>query len=392
MNAETRIVIVGGGYTGMLAALRLARRTRRGEIRIVLINPSDRFTERLRLHQVAAGRELARYRIPDLLTGTGIEFVRARVVSLEARARQIRLDTGRTLRYDRLIYAVGATADTARIPGAAEHAWTLDDPRVVHRFAARLAECRTVAVLGAGPTGIEAATEIAANNPNTRVTLIGITEPGAMMGERARAYLRRALDRLGVTVVVDPVTEVRPDGIQLASGTTIPADLTLWTAGVRNAPLAASAGIATDPRGAILVDATLKSVSHPEIRAIGDAAAVTMPWGPLHGTCQSGMPTAAYAADTTARELRGKPVRPFHFGYIHQPVSLGRRDAVIQFTHPDDTPLRAHLTGRLAVVYKAAVSASPVPVFRLAKFLATPVTLPRGGCAQTVLERATIEQ
>lgn len=87
----------------------------------------------------------------------------------------------------------------------------------------------------------------------------------------------------------------------------------------------------------------------------------------IHGTCQSGIPTGAYAADAIAARMRGRTPKPFRFGYIHQLVSLGRKDAVIQFTRADDTPRRAYLTGRLAILYKQSVSSGPPVFFRMSK-------------------------
>lgn len=386
MTTDTRIVVLGAGYTGMLAAIRLARRTRALNVRITLVNPSARFTERLRMHQIAAGQELADHRIPELLDGTGIEFVQGRATSIDPRAQLVTVDGQRQLHYDELIYALGSSTDTGVVPGVADHAWTLNDPRTAHTFAGRLAEIAavggTVTVCGGGLTGIEAAAEIAEAHPDAQVTLISGSEPGAMMGERARAYLNTALDRLGVRRIVgQAVTKVLPDAVELADGALIPAELTLWTAGVRVAPLAADAGIATDARGLIVVDPALRSISHPNIRAIGDAAAVRMDWGRIHGTCQSGLPTAAYTADALARQLRGKTVKPFRFGYFHQPVSLGRSDAVIQFTRADDTPARWYLTGRAAVAYKEFVSSSPVKTYRLSKKMTVSVTVSKAGTA-----------
>ncbi|WP_029892687.1 NAD(P)/FAD-dependent oxidoreductase [Nocardia brasiliensis] len=383
MDTAHRIVILGGGYTGMVAAARLARRTRKQDVRITLVNPSARFTERLRMHQIAAGQELADHRIADILAGTGVEFVQGWATSLDPASGHVLVDGTRTLPYDELIYALGSSTDTDIVPGAADHAWTLNDPRVAHRFADRLnvvaAQGGTVAVCGGGLTGIEAAAEIAENHPGLRVTLISSGEPGAMMGDKARAYLNRAFDRLGVVREIGrAVTKVLPDAVELAGGTVLPADLTLWTTGVRVAPLAAAAGIATDERGLIVVDETLRSVSHPNIHAVGDAAAIRMPWGQIHGTCQSGIPTAAYTADAIARQLRGKAPKPFRFGYFHQPVSLGRRDAIIQFTKSDDTPGRFYLTGRAAVAYKESVSASPVPIVRFSRRMNVPVKLRAG--------------
>ncbi|MFF1442469.1 NAD(P)/FAD-dependent oxidoreductase [Streptomyces sp. NPDC058295] len=389
MNTEHRIVVLGAGYTGMLAAIRLARRTRRLSTRITLVNPSARFTERLRMHQIAAGQELAEYRIPDLLAGTGVAFVQGWATAIDSRARNVSVDTGRAgpavLSYDTLVYALGSSTDTSVVPGA-EHAFTLNDPHTAHEFAARLpalaAAGGTVAVCGGGLTGIESAAEIAESYPGLEVTLVSRDVLGAMMGERARTYLHHALDRLGVNVRPGAtVTKVLTDAVELADGELLPSGLTLWTTGVRVPQLAAESGIATDARGRVVVDTGLRSVSHPEVYAVGDAAAVHQAWGPIHGTCQSGLPTAQYVADALARRLRGKKAKPFRFGYFHQPVSIGRQDAVIQFTYADDSPRRWYLKGTWAIRYKETVSGSPVKLYRLSRRMNVSATLSRGGRA-----------
>jgi hypothetical protein len=139
------------------------------------------------------------------------------------------------------------------------------------------------------------------------------------------------------------------------------------------------AGIEVDRRGRVVVDAMLRSVSHPDVHAIGDAAAIRQPWGEIHGTCQSGIPTGAYTADAISRLLSGRKAEPFRFGHSHRTVSLGRRDAVIQFTHPDDTPRRWTLTGRAAAVYKEVVSGSPLTTYRLTSRYPGALAWPRGG-------------
>lgn len=382
MADEHRIVVLGAGYTGMMCAVRLAHRTRRQRVRITLVNRSDLFVERLRLHQVAAGQRLAEHRIPELLEGTGIAFVRGEAAAIDAEAHTVRLQDGEVLGYDTLVLALGSRTDTDTVPGVADHAFPLESPELAARLADLAAAGGTVTVCGGGLTGIEAATEIAESRPELRVTLLSNGEPGAMMGPRARAHLRRAFTRLGITVRTGArVTKVLPDAVELADGELVPADLCVWTTGVKVPPLAADAGITVDDRGRTVVDATLASVSHPDIRAIGDAAAVRQNWGTVHGTCQSGIPTGAYAADAIALALRGKRAKPFRFGYFHQPVSLGRRDAVIQFTHADDTPRRAYLKGRWAVMYKESVSGSPLGVYRISKRLNINPQLSKGGKA-----------
>ncbi|MFC6021676.1 NAD(P)/FAD-dependent oxidoreductase [Plantactinospora solaniradicis] len=378
-----RIVVLGAGYTGMLAAIRTARRTRRHGGRVTLVNPSQRFTERLRMHQIAAGQRLAEHQIPDLIRGTGVEFLPGRATRIDLERRELHLDTAdgdRRLGYDTLVYAIGSVADTTRVPGSDANAYTLDSPATATRLAARLAELAgrgaggTVAVCGGGLTGIEAATEIAESRPGLRVVLLTRDAPGSMMGDRARAHLDRALHRLGIEVRTGvDIVRIGPDAVELADGERVPVDACLWTTGFVAPPLAAEAGLTVDGHGRIVVDPTLRSVSHPSVYAIGDAAAIPAPWGMLHGTCQSGIPSGAHAADGIGRRLRGRAARPFRFGYLHQPVCLGRRDAVIQFTRPDDTPSRWYLAGRLAITYKEIVSSSPTATFRLSRWLSVPL-------------------
>lgn len=389
MENNHRILVLGGGYTGMLCAIRLARRTRRTGARITLVNPSARFTERLRMHQVFAGQELADHRIGDLLDGTGVVFVQGAATAIDTAGRSVAVETPGgpvELAYDSMVYALGSATDTSMVPGAVEYAHTLNNPRDARHFTDRLTQLAatggTVSVCGGGLTGVEAATEIAESHPGLRVTLISRSEPGPLMNAKARAHLHAAFARLGITLRTgSAISKVLPGGVELADGTNVQADACLWTTGVRVPALAADAGIAVDERGLILVDATLRSTSHPEIHAIGDAAAVHQAWGQIHGTCQSGLPTAAYTADALAGRLRGKSVKPFRFGYFHQPVSLGRRDAVIQFTHADDTPRRWFLSGRAAVAYKELISGSPVKMYRLTKRVYVSAHLSHGGRA-----------
>ncbi len=373
-----QIVLLGAGYTGMMCAVRVARRTRRHGGQVTLVNPFPRFTERLRMHQTATGQSLAEVSIPGLLAGTGVTFVQGWASALDPAMRRVQVSTvdgERTLEYDTLVYAIGSVTDVSAVPGVDTHAFTLNSPTDASRLAARLAAVPggTVAVCGGGLTGIEAATEIAESHPGARVMLLTRDVPGSMMSPPARAYLNRALDRLGIEVRTGvEVTKVLPDAVQLAGGELVPVDACLWTTGFVARPLAAQAGYTVDPAGRIVVDANLRSVSHPSTFAIGDAAAIRQPWGTIHGTCQSGIPSGAYAADAIGRSLRGRRLAPFRFGYIHQPVSLGRRDAVIQFTRADDSPRRWFLTGRLAVLYKEFVTSSPPVAYRISRRLNIP--------------------
>jgi NADH dehydrogenase len=369
----TEILILGAGYTGMAATAGLVGRLkRRDDVHITIVNPQTRFTERLLLHQTASGQTLADLEIPDQLEGTGVDFVQGWVTGIDADAQTVRIDDAHTLRYDTLIYALGSIADTETVPGVDEFAYTLNsaqDATLLAEHLNRIAD-GPVVVAGGGLTGIESAAEIAERHPELDVVLLTRQVPGSMMSDKARARLHAGLQRLGVQVRAGvDIVKVMSDGVALDDGEVVDAQAVLWTTGVRVSPLAACAGFDVDDRGRIVTDEALRSVSHPNVYAVGDAAAIQQGYGVIHGTCQSGIPTALHAATSIARELKGKQPKKFRFGYVHQPVSLGRNDGVIQFTHADDTPGRFYLAGRFAVAYKETVSSSPWTTYRLLKVL-----------------------
>lgn len=383
------VVVLGAGYAGMAAAVQLAARTgkRRDAVRVTVVNARERFTERMRLHMTATGRPLDAMSVPEMLEGTGARFTRGWVTAVDAAARTVRVDDERVLSYDTLVYALGGVADTSAVPGVGDHAYTLDSAEDAQLLAERLEALGrddgrgTVAVVGTGLTGIESAAEIAERYPRLDVVLLGGEEPGATMNDKAAAHVRAALDRLGVRVRGGVrVAKVLAGSVELEGGGSIAADAVLWTGGTRVAPLAAAAGLEVDERGRIVTDRALRSVSHPEVYAVGDAAAIRQGYGVMHGTCQGGMPTGVHAALSIDRVLRGKQPKPFRFGYYHTPVSLGRGDAVVQFTRPDDSPRRICLVGAAAVRYKETVTASPWPTYgRMKKMPASGAFWPRGG-------------
>jgi NADH:ubiquinone reductase (H+-translocating) len=125
----------------------------------------------------------------------------------------------------------------------------------------------------------------------------------------------------------------------------------VWCGGFAAHPLAGEAGLAIGADGRVRVDAALRSVSHPHVLAAGDAAGTG-----YRMCCQAGLPAGAHAADTVAAELAGREPKPFRLGFLGQSISLGRRDALIQWTDRADNPKPHVTTGRRAAVYKNAVT------------------------------------
>jgi NADH:ubiquinone reductase (H+-translocating) len=136
----------------------------------------------------------------------------------------------------------------------------------------------------------------------------------------------------------------------------IPAAVTVWTTGFAVHPIAKAAALQVTGTSQIVVDGTMRSVSHPDVYAIGDAAFAMGARGtPLRMSCASGTPMAWQAADAIAARLTGRKLPNAPLRYFNQCISLGRKEGVIQYVTADDRTVPAVLTGRLAAVYKELV-------------------------------------
>jgi NADH dehydrogenase FAD-containing subunit len=215
----------------------------------------------------------------------------------------------------------------------------------------------SVVVVGGGLTGLEAATEIAEARPDLDVALAARGELGDWLSPKGRRHLRKVFDKLGITVHEHTaVTGVGADRVTTAGGGTIPAAVTLWTTGFAVHPIAKATTLDVTDNGQIVVDGTMRSVSHPDVYAIGDAALAMGPGDkPLRMSCASGTPMAWQAADAIAARLTGGKIPKAPLRYFNQCVSLGRREGLIQYVTADDRAVPAALTGRLAAVYKELI-------------------------------------
>ncbi|WP_063049536.1 NAD(P)/FAD-dependent oxidoreductase [Nocardia arthritidis] len=352
MTGQHRIVVLGAGYAGLAAARRLARTAR--DARITVVDAHASFVERVRLHQQAAGQRIAALDLRESLESKDIRFVRALATEIDTVAKRVVLDAGPAVEYDALVYALGSIADVQSVPGVAEHAYSIATQEDVHDLSTLGGP---VAIVGAGATGIELAAELAESRPGIKVLLLGTEEPGAWLSARARAHIRRTLERLGVEIVSGAkVIEVTSEGPRLADGSLVEAAATVWTTGFRVPDLAARSGLAVDSDGRVRTDATLRSVTHPDIFAAGDAAVIAGPGGrDLRMACATALPTGKHAADAVVARMRGREPKELRFRYVLHCLSLGRRDGVVQAVHADDAPARTVLTGRTAAWVKERI-------------------------------------
>lgn len=332
---QHRIVVLGAGYAGAIAAGRLARRLHREDVTITLVNAEPDFVERVRMHQLAVGQDLKPRPFSEMFADTGVELKLAKVTGVEVDRRTVTvIDAEGTeeLAYDTLVYALGSGWNTQGVPGTTEHAHQIAGRPGALRLRERLAGLdagQPVVVVGGGLTGLEAATEIAEARPDLDVVLAARGGLGDSLAPKGRRHLRKVFDKLGITVHEHAaVTGVEADRVTIADGKAIPAAVTVWTAGFAVHTIAEATALEVTDAGQIVVDGTMRSVSHPDVYAIGDAAMVTGPGDkPLRMSCASGAPTAWQAADAIVARLTGGKLPNVPLRYFNQCISLGRRKA-----------------------------------------------------------------
>lgn len=371
------IVIVGGGAGGLELATRLGDTLgRKGRARVTLIDRSRTHLWKPLLHEVAAGSMDLDAHDLDYLAQARWHHFRFQLGSMDGldRARRVvsvaptfdeegrELISRREIPYDTLVIAVGSHTNDFGTPGAREHAISLDLPEQAELFHRRLinacirANAQTaplrpeqlkVAIIGAGATGVELAAELHKTtrelvaygldriDPERDVRLTIIEAAARILPalpERLSKATEELLAALKVQVLTgERVTEVAADGVRTASGRSIPAELTVWAAGIK-APdfLRDIGGLESNRINQLVVKQTLETTRDPNVFAFGDCACC--PW-PGHQYC---VPPRAQAAHQQAlhlvamlrRRLEGKPLKPYVYRDFGSLVSLGEYSTV----------------------------------------------------------------
>jgi len=276
-----RVALLGGGHAHAYL-LRMLIDAPLHDARLTLVTPYDRHTYSGMLPGLVAGHyavEDVQIDLVRLAAAAGAVVRRAQVTALDAAQRRASLDDGTTLDYDLASLNLGSLPNTAAVPGSDAHALAA---KPFERFLegwnsllARPAAARLeVALVGAGAAGVELAMAIAyrldALARKGGVTLYSDRPMFAgSLARRVRAALARNCVRLREP---EAVTRLEANGVVVARAARERYDTVIWTAGAAPLPWLRATGLDTDAAGFVLVDDMLRSISHPEVFAVGDCA------------------------------------------------------------------------------------------------------------------------
>ncbi len=367
-----RIVILGGGFGGLYAALRLSQLpwTKPQKPAIVLIDQNDRFLFSPLLYEILTG-ELQTWEIAppfeELLANTGVRFHQGAVAAIDVDSeKKVLLKDGSDFTYDRLVLALGGETPLHVVPGASEYAFpfrTVNDAyRVEERLRALEASEKDfirVVVVGAGYSGVELACKLADRlKERGRIRLVEQADTILRTSsEFNREAAMRALDDRRVWLDLETTVEsLDAETISLlykGQIDAIPADLVLWTVGTRVAAAARELPLKQNSRGQLVTLPTLQAIDRPEIFALGDLADCKDAEGQqVPATAQAAIQQADYAAWNVWASLSDRPLLPFRYQAAGEMMALGIDNATLTGLGIKlDGPI-AHLARRLVYLYR----------------------------------------
>ena len=367
----TRICILGGGFGGLYTALRLDQLPweKATKPEIVLIDQRDRFVFLPLLYELVTG-ELESWEIAppyaELLAHTSIRFVQAAVAGIEVDQKQVKLQTGETVTYDRLVLAMGGETPLDLIPGVADHALpfrTIADAYALEEKLRKLEQSDLdkirVAVVGAGYSGVELACKLAERlGDRGRLRLVELSDQILRTSpEYNRTTASQALSDRGVWIDLETaVQSVTADSLSLlykGVTDTIPVDLVLWTVGTRIAEVVKNLPLTKNQRGQVIINEMLQVVDRPEIFALGDLADCKDAEGQqIAPTAQVAFQQADYAGWNVWASLSNRPLLPFRYYHLGEMMTLGTDNATLTGLGIQLNGPFAHIARRLAYLYR----------------------------------------
>ena len=333
MTKTEDVLIVGGGFAGVQAALHLSNDAR-FVVTILSDDPDMRYYPTL--YRTATGGVRASSSIP--LTkifehANNVKIENGKAETIDKKAKIIITEDKKTYSYDVLILALGVITNYFGIPGLAEYSYSIKSQEQVERFKAHLHKQLTddrrpdlnYVIVGAGPTGIELAgalpeylRHIMRNHKikNNRAIHIDLIEAAPQLLPRSPKTtsnsVKRRLKKLGIKLYVNSVVQAENiDGLTV-SGKPIRSHTVIWTAGVTNHPFFTNNHFIMMGRGKVAVDIYLQTDEN--IYVLGDNANT-----PFSGMAQTALRDGEFVATNLKRKASGKSLKSYN---AKQPITI----------------------------------------------------------------------
>jgi len=351
------ILILGAGYGGLLTALEARRLMTADAARITIVNRHPFHQLITELHQPAAGRvneKDVRLPLDKLLKGKRVDVCLGDIENIELDTHRVHFTGGGFLAYDYLVVGLGSETEFFGIPGLKEHSLILksvDDAKKIRTHieeniaaypSTQNAANLTVAVGGAGLTGIELVGELADMMPHlcakygvdpSLVKLLSIEAAPSILPGFPSTLIERAknsLEARGVEFVTGvPIVQMETGRAHLKDGRLVETNTLVWTGGVRGHSVVAGSGLAVDGRGRALVNEYLQSSNHENVFVVGDSAIVMGPEGrPYPPTAQLAGQMGTHVGAQLHAMIKHLKMDSFHPHFSGTLASLGRKDAI----------------------------------------------------------------
>lgn len=321
--AKRKIIIVGGGFGGVKAALKLAEDKR---FKITLVSDRESFQYHPTLYRTATGGLTAQSQIPlaTIFEDKPVSIVHGKAVSINKRTRTLTLANEENLFYDDIIFALGSVTNYFGIKGLEKHSFgvkTIDDilelREYIHNQLTETQKPDThYVIVGGGSTGVELAGALPSylhkvmknhgiRKRNIHIDLVEAS-PRLLpsMPKATSRAVRRRLRNLGVTLHLGKPVQGRTADALMVGGKPIRSHTVVWTAGVDNNPFFTKNNFSFSPRGKVGVNVYLQADDN--VYVIGDNANT-----PYSGMAQTALLDGAFVAENLKRLADGKDPKPY---------------------------------------------------------------------------------
>ncbi|WP_409275262.1 NAD(P)/FAD-dependent oxidoreductase [Neobacillus sp. SCS-31] len=355
MVKKEKIVILGGGYAGLLTAVTLQKKVHTKRAEITLVNKNDYHYLTTKVHESGAGTipaESIVFPIKELIDPERVHFIKDEVIGIDLATKTVILKNNQ-LNYDYLVITIGGVPQTFGLPGVNEHAFFLFDWEGTNRLRGHIEEqfekylqdrdqkrLRFV-IGGAGFSGMEFIYELTEKLPElcdkygigqdlAKVICVEAHDEflkgydSCMVKDAKKASEKIPAEfRTGTTIASCTETEVR-----FTDGSSIETNTFVWAGGVKGNPLLDSQGFKTCSDGRVIVNEYCEVPGYRDVYVLGDASASFSPEGvPYPQTAQIALQQGQYCGYNLSAKIYGVPAKPFKYTHRGTVMSMGHHNA-----------------------------------------------------------------